>query len=484
MHPISRLVVLAALTLSVSALSATSVSAAGLQLGFTDQAVGLGAVPKYEEPVLREGKKAGADMWRFEVSWSGIAQSKPPSQTVAADPGWSGYDWTNADRVVRAIRAAGLSPLMIVSGAPTWAQGSDKPQHPKAGVLTEGWKPSAAAYGAFATAITTRYSGTYPDPLNPGHSLPSVRNWQVWNEPNLSNFLNPQWVKTKSGRYVAESPNLYRDLLNAFYKSAKKVSSKNYIVTAGTAPFGDLHPGEPRMPPVKFWRELLCVNTAARSTHCGKRVTFDAIAHHPYPIGRPTRTAINADDVVVPDMWKLTRLLKAAQRAGTVQPKGHKQVWATEISWDSKPDPDGLPLQTQAMWMQGAFYVLWKQGVNVITWWNMRDEAPTPSYAASLQSGIFFRGKTPGKDKPKPSATAFRFPFAAYRSGSVANAWGKAPTKGTVTVQAAINRRWVTVGHLKAGSDLVFSGRIGGVPYSAPMRAKIGSDTSLTWISP
>ena len=73
------------------------------------------------------------------------------------------------------------------------------------------------------------------------------------------------------------------------------------VITAGTAPFGDLHPGEPRMPPVRFWRELLCVNKAARSTRCGKRVTFDAIAHHPYPIGRPTRTALNADDVVVPE---------------------------------------------------------------------------------------------------------------------------------------------------------------------------------------
>lgn len=480
---VSRILVLTALTAAVALCAAAPAGAQGLRLGFADQAVGLGADPAFQLPVLREGAKAGAQVWRFELSWSSVATSKPPSLAVAADPAWTGYDWTRADRVIRAIRQAGLDPLVIVGGAPAWAQGSDKPTNPKKGVLTEGWKPSASQYQAFATALATRYSGKYPDPLAPGSSLPSVRNWQVWNEPNLSNFLNPQWVKVK-GRYVAKSPDIYRALLNAFYAGVKKVSKRNYVITAGTAPFGDLHPGEPRMPPVRFWRELLCVNKAARSTRCGKRVTFDAIAHHPYPIGRPTRTALNADDVVVPDMWKLTRLVKAAQRAGTVRPAGHKGVWATEISWDSRPDPDGLPLSTQATWMQGAFYVLWKQGVDVITWWNMRDEAPVPSYAASLQSGIFFRGKVPGQDKPKPSARAFAFPFTAYRSGGVAQAWGKAPRKGTVTVQAAIRRKWVTVAHLKAGSNRIFSGRVRGLGATVPMRAKSGASTSLTWVSP
>ena len=240
------------------------------------------------------------------------------------------------------------------------------------------------------------------------------------------------------------------------------------------------------MPPALFWRNLLCVKQTKSkftSTHCSTKVHFDAAAHHPYPIGPPDRKARNADDIVVPDFSKLTKPLAVALKAGTVLPKKPKQLWATEISWDSAPDPDGLPQSVQAKYLEGALYTLWRQGVDLVTWFLLRDEAPKPSYATTYQSGIFERGATPAQDTPKPSYTAFRFPFTAYRSKGVARLWGMVPqtgVKATVIIEARQGSKWVQAIRLRSGSNRIFTGRLT-VGRGTQLRARVGGDVSLTW---
>src|SRR5205085_6691381 len=118
-------------------------------------------------------------------------------------------------------------------------------------------------FASFATAAARRYSGHFPDPLHPGATLPAVRYWQAWNEPNLDHYLSPHW--TKSGaQYIPTSPSIHRLLLNAFHGAVKGVSQSNLVVTAGTAPYGDTagtNPvGNERMQPVAFDRALFCLN--------------------------------------------------------------------------------------------------------------------------------------------------------------------------------------------------------------------------------
>lgn len=426
-------------------------------------------------------KTAGAQVWRFELNWSDVAPTAPPDGKTAADPGWTGYTWERTDARIRAISAAGFRPVPRVSVAPEWAEGPDRPPVAGGNAPRGTWRPSPSSFGRFAAALAKRYSGEFPDPLNPGATLPSIRDWQAWNEPNLTAFLSPQWRRSSS-RFIASSPGHYARLLNAFYTAVKRVSPRNQVITAGTAPFGDLNDGDPRMPPARFWRELLCVSGGAvpKAKRCGRTVRFDALAHHPYPIGPPRRTARNKDDVVVPDLRKITRLLPAALRAGTVRPRRAKPLWITEISWDSRPDPDGLSLNDQAQYLQASLYVLWRQGAQVVTWWNSRDEPPNPSFAATYQSGVFLRGSTPAEDRPKPSFTAFRFPFTAYRTNGVARLWGKTPDARSVTIQAQQGGRWVTAARLRAGSNRIFTGRLRVGP-NTPLRAVAGTDTSLTW---
>jgi hypothetical protein len=386
------------------------------------------------------------------------------------------------DQSVRETVAAGFTPLFIMEEAPAWAEGPGRP--PASDAAPEGsWKPSPTAYQAVATALAKRYSGHFPDPANPGTNLPRIRYWQGWNEPNLSTYLSPQWV-TKNGKSTPESPNLYRPMLNAFYKGIKSVSSSNQVVTAGTAPFGDV-PGGLRMAPALFVRELFCLsgrNGLKRVRCANSPVHFDILAHHPYPIGPPRRHAPVPDDVVVPDWNRLKKPLKVALKDGTVAPRKSKPLWATEISWDSNPpDPQGIPAKLEATYMDGAFSTMWSQGVSAIVWYLMRDEPPNPTFADSLQSGIYFRGQTIAQDTPKPSFTAFKFPFTAYIRKGKAQLWGLAPAPGPLTVERqAANGTWATVAHLSARSDRLFLANKK-IRSGTMLRAVQGTNISLPW---
>src|SRR5207247_1394067 len=116
-----------------------------------------------------------------------------------------------------------------------------------------------------------------------------------------------------------------------------------------------------------------------------RRARFDILAHDPYSVRGPFSHALNRYDVSVPDLYRLTRVLRRAHL--------HKRVWATEFSWDSRPpDPQGVPIDTQARWAEQSLYVLWRQGVDAAVWFQIRDQLPQPSYGATYQSGTYFNG--------------------------------------------------------------------------------------------
>lgn len=456
----------------------------GLQLGFHDNGAYWYSAPTDLQTNVEHAVSANATVARLHVRWREVQPTKPPSTGAAADPASPSYDWKRMDERVRALSAARQRIEVNFLRAPTWAEG---PGRPAVGKQSGGgtWKPSPAYFAAMATAFAKRYNGDYPDPLNPGQSLPAIRDWEGWNEPNLAEYLSPQWVK-KKGKWTLESARIFRTLSNRFYDAVKKVNRKNNVIIGGTAPFGDFHRGDPRVMPLRFWRELLCVSESKKTKKLKARkcarIKFDALNHHPYPIGPPRRHSRNADDIVIADVSKITKVVETATRKGTVSPKKlNKPFWITEVSWDSKPDPDGLDLDTHAQYLQGALYVLWKQGVDVVTWFNMRDEAPRPNFASTYQSGIFARGATPAQDTPKPAFTAFRFPFTAYRSQGVAQLWGKAPSPGPVQIQArASNNTWTTVTTVRAAGNGIFTGRLR-AGRSTVLRAVRGPDTSLAW---
>jgi hypothetical protein len=338
------------------------------------------------------------------------------------------------------------------------------------------WRPNPTAFGAFVKAVARRYSGTF----NPGTgTLPRVRYYQAWSEPNLPNHLSPQWVRVRR-QWVAESPIIYRGLLNAFYAAVKSVNRADLVITGGTAPFGD-KPGGQRVPPVVFLRGLLCLGgEQLKLQRCPDPAHFDILAHHPYEIGSPTLPAFDANDVSVPDLYKLTRPLGIAERTGRVLPRGHKRLWVTEFSYDSDPpNPHGVPVHELADWTEETFYLLWRQGVDTITWFLIVDQPPIPNYGSSYQSGVYYLN-----GRPKPSFEAFRFPFVVEPSGpGRVVLWGIAPDAGTVEVQRLQSGRWTTVTTFRRRARAIFTRTVGlgGRPL---MRAVVGGEISLEWRAP
>jgi hypothetical protein len=447
--------------------------AAGLTIGFSADPALTANTPAADALWIPRAATEGAGIVRVNAVWSKIAPRNPPPGFNPAVSSSPGYDWTAIDAAVRDLSSRGLQVLLNVWGAPTWAEGPAVPADATPGA----WRPDAAQFASFATAAALRYDGRFPDPGKPGAFLPRVRDWQAWNEPNLSYYLSPQWTRAGRG-WAPAGPGIYRQLLNAFYGAVKRVSSSNFVVTAGTAPYGDA-PGGQRMQPVAFDRALFCLRNNARLTpvSCPDPPHLDALSHHPYGIGGPLWHALNADDVAVPDVYKLARVLHAAERARHVLPAGAKRLWVTELSWDtSPPDPNGVPAAKQARWLEQALYVLWRQGVDTVLWLQIVDAPPIPSYGSTYQAGLYSLGGA-----PKPAAQAFRFPFVTRRlnRGQI-QCWGRAPQAGTIAIEERRGQGWRVLRRLAVGTGQVFDAVVP-IRGSAILRASVAPDVSLAW---
>ena len=190
-------------------------------------------------------------------------------------------------------------------------------------------------------------------------------------------------------------------MLNASYAAVKAVDPAMRVVTAGTAPYGD-PPGGNRVRPVDFWRQVLCVSPAKKKkkkhkkkgahkgavgTAAGCQAKFDVLAHHPINTsGSPRRHAVNSNDASSPDLDRIARVLRAAERAGTVLP-GRHPLWATEMWWDSKPpNSAGSPLGRQARWIEDALYQAWKDGASVVVNLVIRDSPSGPHDALGART--------------------------------------------------------------------------------------------------
>ena len=414
----------------------------------------------------------GAKRVQIEVDWSGIEPTAPTAGEDPSSPNDPAYNFAYLDARVREFAGSGIQPIFMVLGAPRWAEGpGGKEQAYEDGA----WKPNATAYGQMATALAKRYSGHFPDPLNPGHTLPRVTYYQAWGEPNLLAHIAPQWTKAK-GKWVLTGAGVYRSLLNAFYAGVKRGNSSNVVITGGLAPYGD-PPGGKRTHPAAFLRGVLCLSgrIGLKPVSCPSPAHFNVLASDPYEVSSPTTHAINPDDVSAPDLGRLTRIEQKALRAGRLLPRAHKQLWVTEFGYDSNPpNPFGVSAKTQARWLEQAFYVFWREGVSTALWYLVRDQ-PGHNYNVSFFSGVyFFNGKK------KISFEAYRFPLVVMPSGRRATVWGIAPRGGSVAVQHQTGRKWKTLFKLRASAGGTFTRSVS-ASLHGNFRATVGGETSLTW---
>ncbi len=473
--------------ISVAEARTTIHKGAGLTVGLS-----VGA-----DPYLVDGSSSSQSKWagrarsvgtqsvRLDVNWSSVAPGSRPKGFNASNPGSTGYRWSGLDSQVKQLSAEGFQILLTVQSAPKWAEGAHMPKYALAGT----WKPNNQELSQFAHALAERYDGHYD-------GLPRITDFQAWNEPNMSQYLAPQW-RNDNGKCTTSksywngsgqlSPTLYRGMANAFYEGVKGADRSDVVVLGGLAPYGNPNCEDPgkhpdyRMSPVPFTRALFCLDKSDRKAKgCNVKTRFDAIDTHPYP---PPWTGLGPNwndsfysDIAVPDVVRITRLVSAAQRANTID-RGHIGNWVTEIAWDTNPpDKYGVSATKAAFWIEDALYILWKQGVNHVLWWQLGD---LPNFKWTEWPGG--AGLYTSAGKAKPGTTAFRFPFITHRTApATIEAWGRAPSAGTLRIERKSGSHWSLVSSAHVSATEVFKASIH-LNGSATYRAQIGDQTSLDW---
>jgi hypothetical protein len=309
-------------------------------------------------------KSLRAGVVRITLDWASVARRRPGAP---ADPASRAYNWTAVDNVVTKAAKQKMRVVMAIYGTPRWA-GPAKNRLPRR--ITD--------LRLFAFAAATRYSGTYEVEVGenePARSLPAVRHWLAWNEPNNPVFLKPQWKKV-GGTWRPQSAYDYAKICSAIWAGVHSTGLANEKVACGvTGPRGNDAPASsrPSTSPLVF---LTWLRRAGL-----KR--FDAYAHHPYygsKTEKPTTMPTSKKSVTLANIGLLINQLNRLYGRS-------KRLWVTEYGYQTRP-PDrlfGVSYATQAKYVHQAIAKAKKtRRIDMFVWFLIRDERRLSGW----QSGV------------------------------------------------------------------------------------------------
>jgi predicted NUDIX family NTP pyrophosphohydrolase len=349
-----------ALAAALVATAAVCVPAAGasryLQVGLFDDTQFNYGNPDQVFPMLKDLR---TQVIRVNLVWggpNGVAKRRPVNPMNPNDPA---YQWTVYDRTVQYSQQYGIKVMFSIVGTPPWANGA-------AGVNVV--PKSVLDLERFATAAARRYSGTFLGA--DGRTLPAVRYWLAWNEPNNPAFLRPQYRKV-GGTLVIQSAIDYAKICNAIVKGVRKTTVGASKVACGvTGPRGNNNPNSsrPAVSPLPFLRAMKKAGATG----------FDAYAHHPY-YGAPRETpstppppGIHGNAPTAITLGNFNLLVNEVTRL-----YGNKRMWITEYGYQTNP-PDrifGVSFANQAKYLTQAYGIAKKNPrVDMFVWFLLRDE--------------------------------------------------------------------------------------------------------------
>jgi polysaccharide biosynthesis protein PslG len=219
--------------------------------------------------------------------------------------------------------------LGIIDYCPAWANG---------GRSSNKYPPLYPSdYGAFAGSLATYFA-----PLG-------VHAWEIWNEPNLSEFWMP-----------AANPAYYVQLLQHAYTALKRVDPLAVVITGGLSQHltSNLNVGV-----LDFLRAIY--------TH-GGRGFFDAVANHPYDSPRLPSEGYNWRQM----FGTSPSMLSIMEANGD----GGKRIWITEIGAPTSGiDPYGTVVSEarQAEILSQAYALAaTSPWAGPVFWYNLQDYCP------------------------------------------------------------------------------------------------------------
>ena len=190
----------------------------------TPAAGAAGRVPVGFYGVMYDGELSSAPIALQKAEFARMARSGVESVRVvfpwaAAQPAPGPVDFSLTDQLVALAAAHRLRVLPVVIYAPRWAALNNNP----------GVSPprNPADYAAYLRALVRRYGprGSFWAANRRLQRVP-IREWEVWNEPNIRSYWN-----VRSGPH---GPVLgYAALLRASYRAIKRADRHAKVVLAG-----------------------------------------------------------------------------------------------------------------------------------------------------------------------------------------------------------------------------------------------------------
>ena len=317
--------------------------------------------------MLDDAHDAGASLLRTIVVWKDTAPSRPANATDPFDPA---YRLDDVDDLVRSAQQRGMEILVTLWGTPEWANGGQAPNRPP---------NDPADLEDFATALADRYSGRHA-------GYPAVRLFSAWNEPNLEQFLAPQF--DSAGRSVG--PALYAPLARAVYDGVKRGNSEALVAIGETSPRGHDVPTDGVVQdshsPARFARLL----SEQKPT-----VRFDAWAQHPYP----PRPSVAPDRPVRWPRVGIGNLDRFGAALDEWFGRDATPIWITEYAHQTAPpEPTGIDPDLQARYAEDALELAAQNPrARMFVWFVFRDRA----------DGLWQSGLLAEDGSPKPALERF-----------------------------------------------------------------------------
>jgi hypothetical protein len=313
---------------------------------------------------IESAGRDGSSVIRLLVQWNLAAPLRP---TVPSDPFDPGYYFDDIDEAVRTAQETDQEVMLTISGTPRWANGGRSPN-----VMPR----NVRDFTVFARAIASRYSGRHT-------GYPFVRFWSVWNEPNLSLFLTPQF--NSAGKSVA--PANYARLYAAAYTGIKSGSPLAKVAIGETSARGrDRRVGglSDTHSPGKFAELVAKANP---------RLKFDAWSHHPYPFNPRSKPS----QVVKWPNVSLASLPRFNQSLKTWFRRKSAPIWITEYGHQTKPpDAFGVSYATQSAYIQQSIAIVKKfPFVPMFIWFVYQDDQGQP-----WESGLYTQAGAPKASAP------------------------------------------------------------------------------------
>ncbi len=371
MPKVARFTLLAFIALA-AVLAADARAAVQMPIGFYDDVSFRWSPDRMQN--LQQAAAAGASIIHTTANWPQIAPTRPAHAANGDDPA---YHLGDLDELVQQASLDGMRVMININGTPKWANGGQSPNRmPK----------HVRDLTTFARMLATRYNGYT------GHGTVSL--YSVWNEPNLSLFLTPQYavkkVKKKGKvqtKFTIVGPRNYATLLKAAYAGIKAGNPLAKVAAGETSARGRDKPG-------KTSSDSVAPGTFAHLLSLQKGVRFDAWAHHPYPT-EPSMKPLQKVRYPNVTLSTISRFEKDLHRWY----HHDVPVWITEYGHETKPaEPKGVTLSKQAAWARQALaYARKDPNIQMFIWFTFRDSTGNP-----WQSGLLNASGT-----PKPAYAKF-----------------------------------------------------------------------------